>query len=127
MPDSQPTRPGILDSARRLFGHSAAVLRNRVELFAVELQEEKHRQVEVFILAGAALVLGLVGLLLFTSVVVFLFDARYRLYVAAVLGIFYFTGTMLLLARARNRLQSQPFSETIGQIKKDVECLTPPK
>jgi uncharacterized membrane protein YqjE len=127
MPEPGSVSSGLLSSVKRLFGTSLAVLQNRAELFTVEFQEEKHRQIEVLVLAGSALLLGFLGICLLTTVVIFLFPAGARLYVAAGLGVLYGLGAVLLLTRVKGKLQTQPFAETINQIKKDVECLTPPK
>jgi len=48
----------------------------------------------------------------------------YRIWVACGLGVFYLLGILALWSRIKKLLQNQPFPETIGQIKKDWECLT---
>jgi uncharacterized membrane protein YqjE len=127
MADTEPIEGGLAASFRKLFGLGINVLRNRVELFAVELHEEKYRLGEVFLLAGTALFLGLMSLILLTGVVLFLFSEAYRIYVAAVFGVFYLGAAISLSLKVKQRLQAPPFSETIDQIRKDSECLTPPK
>ena len=114
-------------SLRNLFALGVGVLRNRVELFALELHEEKYRLAEVCLLAGGALFLGLLSLILLTGVVLFLFAEPYRIYVAAVFGVLYMGIAIALCLKAKQRLQTPPFAETINQIRKDSECLTPPK
>jgi len=114
-------------SLRSLFALGVAVLRNRVELFAVELHEERYRLAEVFLLAGIALFLGLFSLILLTGVVLCLFPESYRIYVAAVFGVVYLGAAISLSLKAKQRLQKPPFAETIEQIRKDSQCLTPPK
>lgn len=116
----------LLDNLSRLVGKAIAVLRNRAELFAVELQEEEYRLIDVLLLAGSALLLGLLAIMLFTAVIIFVFGARYRLYVAAGLGGLYLCAAGCLLLRLKARLKAEPFAETINQIRKDAECLRPP-
>jgi len=58
MADSEATSTGTFASFRKIGGIIAAVLQNRADLLAVELQEEKYRLVEVLILVGIALALG---------------------------------------------------------------------
>lgn len=127
MADPETTNEGIFKSLKRIGGVLVSVLRNRVELFAIELQEEKHRQLELLFLTGSALVLGLLGLGLISGAIVFLFPESARLLAAGGLGVLYLCVMAWLLYRVKKRLPNQPFSETINQLKKDVECLTPPK
>ncbi|HXU75812.1 MAG TPA: phage holin family protein [Methylomirabilota bacterium] len=128
MAESEPTSgSGIMASLRNLFALAVGVLRNRVELFALELHEEKYRLAEVCLLAGSALFLGLLSLILLTGVVLFLFAEPYRIYVAAGFGVLYMGIAIALCLKAKQRLQTPPFAETINQIRKDSECLTPPK
>jgi uncharacterized membrane protein YqjE len=93
----------------------------------VELQEEKYRLVEVLILVGIALALGMMALFVFSGVIIFAVPEAYRLWVACGLGVIYLSGIVVLWSRIKKVLKEQAFPETIGQIKKDWECLTPPK
>src|SRR4029453_5619014 len=104
----------------------AGFLRIRTELFALEFQEERHKVVELLLLVGAAIFLGVAGLGLLSAVVVFAFPEPRRLAVAFGLAVLYILGVAGLLWRIRRRLRDEPFSETVNQLKKDWECLTPP-
>jgi uncharacterized membrane protein YqjE len=126
MADTEPIEGGLAASLRKLFGMGINVLRNRVELLALELHEEKFRLGEVFLMAGTALFLGLMSLILLTGVVLFLFPESYRIYVAAVFGVLYLAAAIGLSLKVKQRLRAPPFPETINQIRKDSECLTPP-
>jgi uncharacterized membrane protein YqjE len=127
MAETQPTNGGAFASFRKIGGIIASVLQNRADLLAVELQEEKYRLVEVLILVGVALALGMMALFVFTGVIVFAVPEAYRIWVACGLGVLYLFGIVALWSRIKRLLQNQPFPETINQIKKDWECLTPPK
>lgn len=127
MADPEQTSNAPFASFRKMGGIIAAVLQNRADLLAVELQEEKYRFVEVMVLLGIALALGMMALFVFTGVVIFAVPEAYRLWVASGLGVFYLLGIFALWSRIKKLLQNQPFPETINQIKKDWECLTPPK
>jgi len=127
MAESEPTSGGTFASFRKIGGIVAAVLQNRADLLAVELQEEKYRLVEVLVLVGIALALGMMALFVFTGVIIFAVPAVYRLWVACGLGVVYLLGIVVLWSRVKRLLQNQPFPETISQVKKDWECLTPPK
>ena len=110
-------------SFRKIGGIVAAVLQNRADLLAVELQEEKYRLVEVLILVGIALALGMMALFVFTGVIIFALPEAYRLWVACGLGVIYLLGIVVLWSRIKKVLTEQPFPETINQVKKDWECL----
>ena len=125
MADTEPT--GLLTSLRRVVQLVGGTLRNRVELFVVEFQEERYRLVELMLLVGGALVLGLLSLIIFSGVIVFAFAPEYRIYVAAGLGLVYLASGLTLGFRTRRLLREQPFAETVQQVKKDWECFVPPK
>lgn len=125
MAETEPT--GVLSSVRRVVQLVSATLLNRVELFVVEFQEERYRLVELMLLVGGALVLGLLSLMIISGVIIFAFAHEYRLYVAAGLGLAYLAAGVALGFRTRRLLREQPFTETVQQVKKDWECFTPPK
>ena len=123
MAENEPT--GLFTSLRRVVQLIGATLQNRVDLFALEFQEERYRLVELMLLLAGALMLGLMALILFSGVIVFAFAPEYRLYVAAGLGVFYLAAGAALGWRTKRLLREQPFSETVRQVKKDWECVTP--
>ncbi len=127
MANTETTPNGLVQSLSGFLRAVVGVLRNRAELLIVELQEEKYRLVELLILLGIGLLLGLMVLLLFTGILIFLFPESYRVYVASGLGIIYAAGIMMLVHPIKSRLQVEPFPETVNQVKKDWECLTPPR
>jgi len=127
MAETESTNGSVFASFRKIGGIVAAVLQNRADLLAVELQEEKYRLVEVLILVGVALALGMMALFVFTGVIIFAVPEAYRIWVACGLGVLYLLGIVALWSRIKKLLQNQPFPESINQIKKDWECLTPPK
>jgi uncharacterized membrane protein YqjE len=127
MPEFEDRPPGLFKSLRKLAITLAATFQNRVELFAVELQEERHRLVEVLVLAGGALVLGTLAVVAFSTVLIFLFAQPYRIYAALGIGVLYLVSAAALVVRLKRRLRSEAFEETLNQIKKDCECLTPPE
>jgi len=127
MAETEIKTEGAFGSFRKIGGIIAAVLQNRADLLSVELQEEKYRLVEVVILVGIALALGMMALFVFSGVIIFAVPEAYRLWVACGLGVIYLLGIVVLWSRIKKVLKEQAFPETIGQIKKDWECLTPPK
>ncbi|HTL54132.1 MAG TPA: phage holin family protein [Candidatus Limnocylindrales bacterium] len=116
-----------MKSLRNVAVHLVASCRTRAELFAVEFQEERYRLIELLLMAGAALMLGSLALLLLSFTLILLFPVGQRIYVALALVLFYGAAAILLVMRVKRRLQDEAFSETVNQLKKDWECLTPPE
>jgi uncharacterized membrane protein YqjE len=127
MAPPESSLPGFWSLLRRFAGTFSGALQNRAELFVVELQEERYRLMVLLLLAGAAVVLGVLALVLFSGILIFVFPEPYRLYVALGLTLVYGLGVLVLVRQIRQRLEEEPFTETVTQIKKDWECLTPPK
>ena len=124
MNESPPKPGGIFASLRRILDGGLAIAQNRVELFAIELREEKCRLVEAIILASAVVALGMMTLTLTTLlIVVWLWDTA-RVPALVGLSALYLLGTVLLWRNLRARL-SQPtaFTGTLDEIKKDRSCL----
>lgn len=124
-PDS-PSR-GLFDSLGKLLGTVLSSLQNRAELFALELREEKYRLINLIFLAGLVLFLGVVAFLLLLTVFIFLIPEEHRMPIAAVVGVLCLVGSILSAIQLKKRLKNRAFSETVDQIKKDFECLTPPQ
>ena len=66
MDDPPESAPGIFSSLRRLAVGLLATAQNRLELFALELQEEKCRLIELVIWVSALVALGLMSLAMVT-------------------------------------------------------------
>ncbi len=119
------SRPGSISaSLGSLLKTTVAAAHTRVELFAVELQEESIRLVELVILAGAVVALGGIAIGLITAVVVLCFSGIGRLIALGAFALFYLAGAAwayrILSARLRS---STPFGGTLEEIRKDRECL----
>lgn len=112
---------------RIILARLLATFQTRAELFAVELQEERYRLIELLLLAGGALLLGGLALLLLSITVILVFPASARVFAALGLVVIYALGATVLVWKIKRKLRDEPFVETIGQLKKDWECLTPPE
>jgi uncharacterized membrane protein YqjE len=62
---------GFLASARKAFADGLEAVQNRVELFGVELREEKWRFVETVVLVLAAFFLAMMAILLLSATILF--------------------------------------------------------
>ena len=126
MAETGDSAGGFFTSIRRLLDTVLATLQNRVELFAVELQEEKYRLVELLLLVGAALFLGALGLALLIAVGIFLVPENWRLAVTAALGAACLTGMIVIALKLKKLLERPSFENSIDQLKKDARSLKPP-
>jgi uncharacterized membrane protein YqjE len=127
MGDDPSPPAGILNSLRKLGRTGVGVLQNRLELFSVELEEQKARLVKVLVLAGAAVFLANTALLAVSVTIVMLAGEGARLAVLIVLSVIYVLAAVWAFLALRKELRSsaRPFQDTISELKKDAECLNP--
>lgn len=120
-----PQALGFVGIARRLLRTGVSALGNRAELFSIELQEEKARLLEVLFWALMSVFLAVIGIVVLTGTIIFLFREEWRIYAAAAFGFLYLAGAVGALFSVKSMLKngSPPFSETIAQVKKDRACL----
>ena len=124
MSEASETKPGVWASLKRILDTLLATAQNRVELFVVELQEEKCRLVEVLLCAAAVAAFGMMTLSLVTFTIVVLFWENGRLLALAGLSILYLIGTGLAWSALQSRLKSRSaFADTLEELKKDRSCL----
>jgi len=123
----RPKPEGWRESVRRLGGTILAILQNRLDLVAVEAAEEKHRLLEAVFYGIAFFFLSLLGLLVVTVGVVVLVPPAWRPWTLLAFAVLYLGGALASVLKLRNRVQNwpPPFSETIEELKKDLECLRP--
>jgi uncharacterized membrane protein YqjE len=124
MSEASETKPGVWASLKRILDTLLAAAQNRVELFAVELQEEKCRLVEAILCAAAVAAFGMMTLSLVTFTVVLLFWENGRLPALASLSVLYLVGTVLAWRALQSRLKDRSaFAGTLDELKKDRACL----
>lgn len=120
-----PGSGGWLESFRCIGESFLAMLRNRFELFTVELQEEKLRLLTLLLWIGLAAALGFAG--------VFIAIVTLGLWLWAAAGYLGLIGLALvslgaavgIIAGIRKKIQTgpQPFANTVAEFRKDGECL----
>ena len=113
--------PGLLGSIRRILDTGLAAIQNRIELLAVELQEEKCRFLQLLALTALGLFLTMLALVVLTGAIVLLCEESCRGWVALGFGATYLIGAIAMFLRIRSRLNKDPlpFSESVAQLKKD--------
>ena len=126
MEEKEPVRSGMMEALCRLGATVLATLQNRLELLAVELQEERVRFFNALLLVAVVVALGFFTL---ATVACALVIVVWNVF--GVAGLFVFSGlglvsTLLAWWRLRVRLKNWPFlSDTLAELKKDCECLKP--
>jgi uncharacterized membrane protein YqjE len=124
MAEPSESKPGIFASLKRLLKTVLAIGQNRLELFLVELQEERWRFFDDLLLAGVVLILMLMTLTAVTVTIVILCLRADRLDVLVALILLGSAATIVSLWRLRTRLRNWvPLSATLAEIKKDKACL----
>ena len=123
MAENDSDRPGLGTLGRRLGRTALGALENRGELLMVEWQQEKERLLQLIICAFGLMFLGMMGLLLLSATIIFLFREEYRLFVAAGFTVLYLGGAAFLFFSLKSLLKQEPFEETLTQFKKDRALL----
>ena len=111
-------------SVKRVSGTLFGLVQNRLELFALEWQEEKIRLLSLLTWLAVALAIGIAGLLIGISAL-----ALYCWSVAGYLGLAGLGLALLLIGSAmlwiiHLQLQERPlpFAATVGEFAKDRDC-----
>ena len=123
---SQPH--GIFQSLRSLGRSGVEVLQNRLELAAVELEEQKLRLVRMLIFAAVAVFLANTAVLALSATIVLLAGEQARVAVLIGLTVLYITAAAGAFFALRKELRSASpaFQDSIAELKKDLECLSTP-
>ena len=118
---------GWLESGKRMVDSLLGLMLTRIELFSVELQEEKLRAVQLLTWFGIAFGLGLAGLLIgLAALSLYLWEvARYAGLITLSVLLLIASGWVLRTIRLRIRTGRVPFDQTIAEFRKDRECLRP--
>ena len=119
MAENNHEPPGVTGLLRKLGATALGALQNRGELLVVELQEEKARLLEVLVWAVALLFFAMIGMLLVTATIIFLFPPEYWRYVAAAFAVLYLAAGAFAFFSIRKLLKRPPLPETMAQVRKD--------
>lgn len=119
MIDTDQQSQGFLASAGRLVRTGVAAFETRVELFAIEWEEERVRMMDMLVWGAAFVLLGVLAVLLVTATVIFLFPQELRIYAVVGFAMLYLIGAVAAALGLRGVVRRQSFPESIAQIKKD--------
>ncbi|PWB33188.1 hypothetical protein DCO48_11030 [Pseudomonas sp. SDI] len=114
-------------SSRRLGAAILGLLHGHVELFGIELQEQKARTLSLLLFAGLGLVFALLLLTALSALLLVLLWDSYRL--AGIIGLCVFYGLAAVFCGLRLKAavfdESSPFKATLEELAKDRERLLP--
>jgi uncharacterized membrane protein YqjE len=125
MDGTGPPSSGILASLRRIADTVLSSIHNRVELFALELEEEKHWLIKTLLWTAGTLFFGVLAITFFTLTVVLLSPDEAKRWVLIVFCVVYL-GLFLGACRGLRKLlksKSPPMSDTLSELKKDITWL----
>jgi len=125
MENATSSRPGFLGSFRALGDGLLATVQDRLELFSVELHEEKLRLVQTFIWISAALFTGMMAITFASLTLVYLFWESARLAALGGLTLLYGAVFAAIVAGFRRYLarQPKPFAASLQEIGEDRACI----
>jgi uncharacterized membrane protein YqjE len=115
---------GLLARGQRILRTLFDLAQTRLELFLVELQEERVQLFDALLLVAACGVCGFLALALLTVTLVVIFWENHRVLVLVLLTLGYAVGAGISFWCLRSRLQRWPaFTATLDQFKKDRACI----
>eukprot|EP01031_Cornospumella_fuschlensis_P006542 gene6542-biopygen5469 len=124
-PAPPPGPTGFVASLHALADGLFASVQDRLELFSVELQEEKFRLIQIFIWISSAIFAGMMAITFASLTLVYFFWASARLAVLTGLTLAYagfFVAIVVALRRYLAR-QPRPFAASLEEIKSDRACI----
>jgi uncharacterized membrane protein YqjE len=123
MEDTSTGPGGLLTTGKRIARSIGDLVQTRLELFLVELKEERFRVLDALVLMGLGAVCGLMVLVLLTFTLVLVFW-DHRVIVLLILAMLYGLGAGAAFWTLRQRLRNwNAFAATLEEMKKDRECL----
>jgi uncharacterized membrane protein YqjE len=123
-----PVSPGFMAALGKLGDGLIGGVQTRIELFSVELQEEKFRLIQTFIWISAAVFTGVMALTFASLSLVYLFWESARLGVLIGLTLFYTSALLVLIVAFRRYIarQPKPFAATLAELETDRACIRNP-
>lgn len=128
MSEPAPNPPGLGSALRRMGDTLLALIQNRLELVFLELKEEQYHFIEILLWAAALIFLGIMAAIVVTFTIVFLFWDQAGMGLLIGFSVLYLGLAVLSFFKLRAQFKrAVPFSGTLAEIKKDLECLRSPK
>ncbi|MEK2483886.1 phage holin family protein [Providencia stuartii] len=115
---------GVLNTLQRIVGIAVQMVETRIQLIAVELEEEKTTLIQLILMAGITLLFTAFGLMCLIGLIFWSVDPIYRYQALAIT-----TGVLILLAiigaiwTLKKARQSTLLGATREQLKEDSKAL----
>ncbi len=125
MDPDPPVSPGFLGSFRVLGDSLLATVQDRLELFSLEVQEEKFRLIRIFCWISAVIFTGMMTIMFASLTLVYFFWESARLAVLGGLTLLYAAALVTIIIAFRRYLGRQPvpFAATRQEIGEDRACI----
>lgn len=121
-----PGSSGLLGSLRGFADGLLGSVHDRFELLSIELHEEKHRLIQLFVWISVAVFGALLALTFVSCAIAAAFwDTPARVPVVAGIAVAYAAIAALAAWQCRRRLarQTRPFTATLAELRADRACL----
>jgi uncharacterized membrane protein YqjE len=120
-----PGPSGLLGSLRGLADSLLGSAHDRLQLLAVELQEEKHRLIQIFVWISAIVFLAMLALVFGSLAIVVYWWETARVAVVCSLAAVYTVALIVVVLGFRRyvKRQTKPFAATLGELRQDRECI----
>jgi len=125
MEPAAPASAGYLSSLRTLGDGFLASIQDRLELFTVELQEEKFRLIQTCMWISAGVFAAMMAITFASLTLVYLFWESARLAVLGGLALFYTAALVAIIVAFRRFIarQPSPFEATQQELRGDRACI----
>jgi uncharacterized membrane protein YqjE len=125
MDRATPAPAGLLGSLRSLGDGLLGSVQDRMELFSVEVQEEKVRLIQTEIWICVAALAGMMAVTFVSLTLVFIFWESARLAVLGGLAAMYSGAFVAIVVAFRRFLDRQPlpFEGTLREVRQDRACI----
>jgi uncharacterized membrane protein YqjE len=116
---------GLFDSMRAMLATLVALAQTRLELLAVELEQESERLVGTLLWAIVGLFCGGLAVLMMALTIVIMFWDGHRLLAAGLVALLFAGLAIAAGLVVRHRLRTRPrfLSATIGELERDARAL----
>ena len=115
----------LSDAVRRIGGTLLDMLQTRLELAAVEVEEESRRLLGYFVLTLLSLILFGLAMLLVSLAIIMVFWDSYRLEAAIGLAVLFSVAAGMIGMKLRADFSSRPrlLAATLGELNKDINFI----
>ncbi len=127
MPDTPPVLGGLIGSLRDLGATAVGAVQERLELFALELHEEKLRLVQLLLWIAGTILAAVLALTFASLLIVFLCEGSARIIALVSLTAFYIAALVAAIVGFKRYLarMPRPFNGTLQELKQDRSCIQP--